>query len=329
MRWRSVTTSVLGPEHRYRAFPCGGAPLIYLLPMLAALIWAGSTVVNRLAVDAIEPAAISFYRWLLALLVLSPWLLPKVWKQRCLIRRHFWQLCVLGVLGMALYQSLAYFAAHTVSATSMGLILGTMPLLTTLLALPLMGVRPIRSVWLGCLLSFFGLALLISAGQPSRLWREGMGLGEFLMLMASLSYAVYCLLLKRWQLPIAIWESLYVQVFCGLVVLLPAFLLSPSVQLTAQNLPLVAYAGLFASALAPGLWNHALEVVGAERIAVFMNLTPLFTGLLAVLLLGEELHSYHAMGGGLILFGIAVVQGLVPMLRRGARATDGLRRSDT
>ncbi|MOA07691.1 EamA-like transporter family protein [compost metagenome] len=148
------------------------------------------------------------------------------------------------------------------------------------------------------------------------------------MLMGSLSYLFYCLLLKRWQLPIATWESLYVQVFCGLVVLLPAFLLSPSVQLTAQNLPLVVYAGLFASALAPGLWNHALGVVGTERIAVFMNLTPLFTGLLAVLL-GEELHGYHAMGGGLIPFGIAVVQGLVPMPRSGARATDGLRQSDT
>jgi drug/metabolite transporter (DMT)-like permease len=139
--------------------------------MLSALIWAGSTVVNRLAVGAIEPAAISFYRWLLALFVLSPWLLPKVWRLRCLIHRHFWQLCVLGVQGMALYLSLAYFAAHTVSATSMGLILGTMP------ALPWMGVRPSRSVWLGCLLSFFGLALLISAGRPSRLWREGMGPG--------------------------------------------------------------------------------------------------------------------------------------------------------
>ncbi|EMV9185752.1 EamA family transporter [Escherichia coli] len=297
--------------------------MIYLLPILASLIWAGSTVVNRLAVGAIEPAAISFYRWLLALIVLSPWLLPRVWKQRRLIRWHFWQLFALGVLGMALYQSLAYFAAHKVSATSMGLILGTMPLLTTLLALPLMGVRPTRTVWLGCLVSFCGLALLISAGRPSRLWREGMGLGEFLMLMASLSYAVYCLLLKRWRLPIATWESLYVQVFCGLIVLLPAFLLTPSVQLTARNLPLVAYAGLFASALAPGLWNHALGEIGAEKIAVFMNLTPLFTGLLAVLLLGEELHGYHAIGGGLILLGIAVVQGLVPMSRSGTRNGTG------
>ena len=56
-----------------------------------------------------------------------------------------------------------------------------------------------------------------------------------------------------------------------------------------------------------------------------MNFMLLFTGLLAVLLLGEELHNYYVMGGGLILFGIAVVQGLVPMLRRGVRVIDGLR----
>lgn len=66
--------------------------MIYLFPILASLIWAGSTVVNRLAVGAIEPAAISFYRWLLAFILLSPWLLPRAWKQRRLIRRHFWQL---------------------------------------------------------------------------------------------------------------------------------------------------------------------------------------------------------------------------------------------
>jgi len=61
-------------------------------------------------------------------------------------------------------------------------------------------------------------------------------------------------------------------------------------------------------------------VIGAEKIAIFMNLTPLLTGLLAVLLLGEELHGYHAIGGALILLGIAVVQGLIPMRRKGIRA---------
>jgi drug/metabolite transporter (DMT)-like permease len=84
---------------------------------------------------------------------------------------------------------------------------------------------------------------------------------------------------------------------------------------------LVVYAGLFASGLAPGLWNHALGILGAQRIAVFMNLVPLLTAVLAVVMLDEALHGYHAIGGGLILFGIALAQGrlkpAVELLPRG------------
>lgn len=113
-----------------------------LFPVLATLIWAASTVVNRLSVGVIDPAAISFYRWLTALLVLSPVMLPRVWRMRQRIRPYLPKLWLLGLLGMSLYQSLAYFAAHTVSATSMGLILATMPLLTVLVAFPLLNTRP-------------------------------------------------------------------------------------------------------------------------------------------------------------------------------------------
>ena len=42
-----------------------------LLPILATLIWAGNTIVSKLSAGAIEPAAISFYRWLVALLALT------------------------------------------------------------------------------------------------------------------------------------------------------------------------------------------------------------------------------------------------------------------
>lgn len=43
-----------------------------LFPVLATLIWAASTVVNRMAVGLIDPAAISFYRWLVAAVVITP-----------------------------------------------------------------------------------------------------------------------------------------------------------------------------------------------------------------------------------------------------------------
>jgi drug/metabolite transporter (DMT)-like permease len=294
--------------------------MIYALPIITALIWAGSTVVNRMAVGAIDPAAISFYRWLLALIVLTPVLAPKAWSHRHAVRRHLPQLIVLGMLGMALYQSLAYYSARTVTATSMGLILGAMPLLTIIISIPLLRMRPTPMVALGALISFTGLAFLISAGHPASLLTHGVGAGELLMLGASLSYALYNVLLKRWAVPLPTWVALYIQVIVGVIVLLPLFLLAPNVALTAKNIPLVLYAGLLASAVAPGLWNRALPRLGAQRIAVFMNLVPLFTALLAVVMLGERLHAYHAVGGAMILFGIALAQGWIVRARPVAAA---------
>jgi len=279
-----------------------------LFPILATLIWAASTVVNRLSVGVIDPAAISFYRWLVALLVLTPVLLPRVWRLRREIRPHLPKLFLLGLLGMSLYQSLAYFAAHTVSATSMGLILATLPLLTVLLAFPILNTRPTRLFMVGALISFAGLAWLLAAGNLPSLWQHGVGRGEWLMLLATLSYALYCVLVKRWQIPLPTWECLYVQIVFGTLLLVPPFLLAPDIGLTAKNIPLVLFAGLFASAMAPGLWMRGLETLGPEKTALLMNLVPLFTAVLAILLLGETLHLYHAVGGGLILVGIGLAQ---------------------
>ncbi|MNT19857.1 EamA-like transporter family protein [compost metagenome] len=53
---------------------------------------------------------------------------------------------------------------------------------------------------------------------------------------------------------------------------------------------------------------RGLQNLGAEKTAVLMNLVPLFTAILAIGLLGETLHLYHAVGGGLILLGIALAQ---------------------
>ncbi len=286
-----------------------GAPVMNLLfPVLATLIWAASTVVNRLSVGVIDPAAISFYRWLVALLVLSPVMLPKVLRLRQQIRPHLPKLWLLGLLGMSLYQSLAYFAAHTVSATSMGLILATMPLLTVLLAFPLLNTQPTATLLVGALVSFAGLTWLLAAGDLPSLWAHGVGRGELMMLLASLSYALYCVLVKRWQIPLPTWESLYVQIICGTLLLVPPFVLAPSIALTTANVPLVLFAGLFASALAPGLWMRGLQTLGAEKTSVLMNLVPLFTAVLAIALLGESLHLYHAVGGGLILLGSGLAQ---------------------
>lgn len=45
--------------------------MIYLLPFFTVLIWGGNSIVNKLAASTIEPSAMSFYRWLLAMAILT------------------------------------------------------------------------------------------------------------------------------------------------------------------------------------------------------------------------------------------------------------------
>ncbi|AYO39113.1 MULTISPECIES: DMT family transporter [Serratia] len=294
-----------------------------LFPLLAVLIWSINAVVSKLSATAIDPAAISFYRWLLALITLTPFVLPGVIRHWSAIRANWWKLLVLGMLGMVLYQSLAYYAAHSVSALFMGIIVSLIPLLTILISIVLLRVAPTIGIAIGSLLSLGGLIWLVSAGNPGELLQHGIGKGELMMFAATASYALYGVLTKRWAIALPNWQSLYVQILFGVVLLLPNFLMAQDVSLTSQNIPLVLFAGIPASIVAPYLWIHGVMRLGANTASIFMNLAPVFTAIIAVLFLHEHLHSYHLIGGGITLLGVILSQRLrTPLGRKAKQAAE-------
>lgn len=289
----------------------------FIFPLLAVLIWSINAIVSKMSASAIDPAAISFYRWLLALLVLTPFALPGVWRHRKQIAQSWWKLMVLGLLGMVLYQSLAYYAAHSVSALFMGILNALIPLLTVLLSVVILRLAPTLGILLGSLLSFCGLVWLVSQGNPAQLLSHGLGKGELMMFAASTSYALYGVLTKRWAIDLPNWQSLWVQILFGVLLLTPNFLLAPDVSLTPNNIPLVLFAAIPASVLAPFLWIQGVMRMGASTASIFMNLVPIFTALIAVSFLHETLHSYHFIGGGITLAGVVLAQRLrIPLKAR-------------
>ncbi|AHY08485.1 hypothetical protein HL670_01372 [Serratia plymuthica] len=290
-----------------------------LFPLLAVLIWSVNAVVSKLSATAIDPAAISFYRWLLALIVLTPFVLPGVIRNWREVRANGWKLLILGLLGMVLYQSLAYYAAHSVSALFMGIIVSLIPLLTILISIVLLRIAPTVGVAIGSVLSFGGLIWLVSAGHPGELLQHGIGKGELMMFAAAASYALYGVLTKRWMIALPNWQALYVQILFGVVLLLPNFLMAQDVGLNSQNIPLVLFAGIPASIIAPFLWIQGVMRLGANTASIFMNLSPVFTAVIAVLFLHEQLHSYHLIGGGVTLLGVILSQRLRTPLGRKAK----------
>jgi drug/metabolite transporter (DMT)-like permease len=279
-----------------------------IFPIGAVLIWSGNTIISKMSAGLIQPEAIAFYRWLLAGILLTPFCLRGVWRERRQIRPHLWKVVMLALFGMVLYQSLAYFAAATSSAMNMGMIASLMPLLTLLLSSWVLREPPTWGTLLGGILSLCGLMILIGKGQPEQLLSHGVVVGDLLMLLATIAYAFYGILLRRWALPIATWHLLYLQIWVAVLVLLPLCLAAPYSPVTAANLPLILYAGIAASILSQVLWMNGIAHLGASHASMFMNLSPLFTVIIAVAALDESLHAYHAVGGGITLAGVMLAQ---------------------
>ena len=281
-------------------------PIALLAPLTTVCLWAGNTVVTKSAAGVIEPASIAFYRWVVAFVVLTPFLLVPVLRRREEVIHHAGRLAALGVLGMALYQGLAYEAAKTTTAFNMGVVVSLMPLMAMTLARWFGGEALTARRIVGVLVSLAGLVVLFSAGEPRRLFEAGVHIGDLLMIVAVFSNALYGVLLKRWATPLTSWQQLYVQIGFGTLFILPFWVFSPVSPITAANLPLVLYAALAASLLAPVCWITGVRRLGAARATLFLNLLPPIVALLAWMLLGEEIRGYHLVGGAVALLGVAI-----------------------
>ena len=284
--------------------------LTVLAPLLAVLIWSGNFIAAKISVDAVAPEAMAFYRAIIAVLALAPFKGRSIWKHRASIPRHLPKLAGLGFLGMSLYQGLLYAAAGQTTATNMGIITSTIPLITIVLSWLLLNERASRSAIFAGALSLAGLLIVLGKGHPEAFLQQGFNVGDGLIIIASGVYALYGVLLRRWTLPVELWESLLLQSFFGMLFLLPVFLRAPRSPITSGNCIAVIYAGLAASVMAPYLWMKGVQEIGPNRTSIFMNLLPIFTGLIASKMLQELPHVYDFVGGTITIIGVLVAQNM-------------------
>jgi len=280
----------------------------FVLPLIAVLIWSLNIAVARYVADYISPVSISFYRWFVAFLILTPFMLPKVWKQRAVIGKDLGKLAVLSAFGMVLYQGLSYTAAHYTTATNMGIVNAFVPVFTIFISYLILKDVPNRFAMFGSLLSFAGLIYVMSQGHISSLFEQGGHWGDAVMVVAVGFYAFYGVFLKKWQLKLPLLTSLYVQIGFALLYHVPFLLWFGLDGINADNAASVLYAGVFPSLIAPLLWMVAVQAIGPNRTSIFMNLMPVFTAIIASLWLSEHWTIYHTIGGVMILVGIIMAQ---------------------
>ncbi|GAB4356422.1 MAG: DMT family transporter [Gammaproteobacteria bacterium] len=284
--------------------------LPYLLLLVAVLSWSGNMVIGRGVHESVPPIALSFWRWLVAFLILLPFALRTAWQEWHLVIRHWRFLFVQGVLGVTGYNTLVYLGLQTTTAINAAVVSATIPVIIVFISFLVYQERIARRQALGGLISFFGVIWIISHGSPADLFGLHANRGDLWILAAALTWASYSVFLRHYP------EQLHPLVFllcimaAGLLVLAPFYawehLGGRTIRFDTTTVITVLYVALFASVIAFICWNRAVRWVGANRAGIFVHFMPVFSTLLAILFLGERLYAYHLVGIAAVATGITL-----------------------
>ncbi|HQR76583.1 MAG TPA: DMT family transporter [Burkholderiaceae bacterium] len=284
-------------------------PSTLVLLLLPPLFWAGNAVVGRALVGHFPPLALSFARWALALVLLTPFAIGAVRRHRVAIRAHLPVLALTALLGVGCYNSLQYLALQTSTAVNATLIGASGPIMTLLVGAVWFKSPVRRRQGAGAALSVIGVLWVIARGEPLNLLRLQFDAGDVIMLVATLTWSLYTWLLQTRRPPLPLSAFLFVQIGLGTVMILPFALAEyaltgASAAPTVSNAAALLYVALLPSLVAYYCWDRGVARAGAVLPMYFVNLTPVLAGLLSWLLLGEAVGWHHLAGGALILAGI-------------------------
>lgn len=282
--------------------------IIYFLPLVTVLIWSVNIVITKLAIHSISAISINFYRWALAFIIFTPFVLPNIFKKWNIIKIFLPKLATLSLLGMQMFQVLMYISTYTTTATNMGVLNALIPILTISMVTLLLKEKPNIFILIGNTISLAGIFILIGQGNPLNILHKNFQIGDILVLLAILSYSMYGVLNSLWKIPLDLFTNIYLQIFFNILFHTPFLIMQGLSPINSNRIWFILYAGTLPSLVASIVWLKAIRTLGPSRISIFLNLIPILSVILAIIFLGEQWQPFHTISGLLILTGVVLSQ---------------------
>lgn len=279
----------------------------WLLLALTMLMWAGNSVASRAIAGQMSPMAVVSLRWLIVCGVLWALMKPDFSLYRAVLMRHRAQIVLMGLFGFTGFNALFYIAAYHTTAINLTLLQSSIPafVLAGSALLFRTGISAVQIT--GLAMTLVGVCLIATRGDLALFREMAFNSGDLLILLACLFYAGYTLALrKRPALPaLVFFAALAAVAFVSSLPLLAIEVFNgqaywPSVK----GWLILGYISIAPSLLSQIFFIRGVELIGPGRAGIFTNLVPVFGAVLAVVILGEEFHLYHAAALTLALGGI-------------------------
>ncbi len=297
---------LVGPEARRRHIALvtlvTGACLIGFSPIFVRL-------------SEVGPIATAFHRMVLALPLFALWGLRERRgaepSASAGAARPAWGWLFAAGLGLGFDLALWHLSLAHISVVNATLLANLAPVFVTLAAWLWLGERITRRFIGGLAVAIAGTWVLVFGSGRAEATTDGqVWLGTAQALGAALFYAGYILAMKRARRGASLATTMLGSGAATLATLAPLVLLSGEVFWPGSAWGWLVLLGLawLPQGLGQGLIVHGLAVLPASFSALTLLIQPVVAALLAWVLLGETLAALQALGGALVLGGIALAR---------------------
>ena len=281
----------------------------HLFLTLASLFWGFNAIASRLAIDEISPMSLVSGRWLGVMIILSIICRHQLSLGFQVFKSNYKWMIVMGLCGFTTFNSLYYISAHYTVAINLGIVQSTTPAFIMIISMFWLKTRINLKQVTGLLITFIGVSIVVSNGNLASLLRLKLNNGDLLLIVACIFYAIYAVgLRKRPEINDVLLMTFFSYVaFIGS---LPGLIIEITQYSfffpTFKGLMILSVIIIFPSLLAQILFMKGVKIVGPALSGLYTNLVPIFTSVLAIIVLDEVFHIYHLISLLIIFLGIYI-----------------------
>jgi len=283
--------------------------LAYLLLTLSVLFWAGNFIVGKFAtLFEIPPLTLNVFRWMSVWLILMPFTYKEIYNNLPYIKKNWFVISFMGLITISTFNSVVYFALNHTQVINAVLVLAAIPVATIVFS-SFMNIEKTNSFQLfGLLLSIIGIGSIISNGDIQKIISLNFNKGDTWMLVCVITWALYSTLLKKNQFKFSQFTLIQLMVSAGLLFLIPQLFYEKSIGLEVNFnkafFIILFYVVVFPAIAAYYCWQKGVEIIGPNRASMFIQLMPLFSAVMAIIIFREKFELYHFAGAAFIVSGI-------------------------
>ena len=225
-----------------------------------------------------------------------------------IIQKNLKGISLTGFIGLFGFNLFFFLGLLNTSAVNAALIVSLNPALTLLFSFKILKTLINKIQITGIIIAFFGVSYLILKGNITSFSNIQFNYGDILILIANVFFALHHVWAKKYNTSISSLNFTLLTSLCclvGFLILLPINGVETITAHTNNFWVAVFGIGCLGTALAYFLWQKGVQVTGADKAGIYMNVVPLSAALFAILF-NEHLYTYHLIGGLLIVTGLLI-----------------------